>query len=240
MKAIGVIPARLAATRLPNKPLLDIAGKPMVQWVWERSARATLLDEVIVATPDTEIVQACAAFGAHAVLTDADLPTGTDRVAQAVQERHADLVVNIQGDEPLTEPDALDALVRGMEAAPDAALGSLMFPLDETDDPDNPNLVKVVCTAQGDAIYFSRSAIPYARGLDNPPRWGHIGIYAWRREALFNFAAMERSPLEVSESLEQLRALEAGWKIRMVKTSYRPVGVDTPEDLQRARAALGG
>ncbi len=239
MKAIGVIPARLAATRLPNKPLLDIAGKPMVRWVWERASMADLLDEVIVATPDQQIVDACASFGARGVLTSPDHLTGTDRVAEAAAQIDADMVVNIQGDEPLTEPAALDALIAGMAGAPEAALGSLMFPLNAEDDTQNPNLVKVVVDRACFAIYFSRSEIPFARGISHPPRFGHIGIYAWRKEPLMKFCELGRSLLEEAESLEQLRALEAGWKIFMVHTNYRPVGVDTPEDLERARRALG-
>lgn len=240
MSTLGVIPARMAATRLPGKPLLPIAGKPMVQWVWERSSRAKLLDDVIIATPDPEIVAACEAFGAAAVLTSPGHPTGTDRVAEAVQGRDADLVVNIQGDEPLTEPDALDALVGAMLESGDADMGSLMFELAGTDDASNPNLVKVVVDAAGYALYFSRSPIPYDRAGTSPTRYGHVGIYAWRRERLFEFAAMSRGTLEAAESLEQLRALEAGWKIRMVRTDFRPVGVDTQEDLERARRALEG
>ncbi len=239
MKAIGVIPARLAATRLPNKPLLDIAGKPMIQWVWERSSDARMLDEVLVATPDPEIVSACQSFGAVAVLTSPDHATGTDRVAEVVSAREADIAVNIQGDEPLTHPEALDALVEGLIEQQDAALGSLMFPLGPDDDAADPNLVKVVVDRFGFALYFSRAEIPYPRNPSDVQRYGHMGIYAWRRERLLEFTAMPRAGTEVSESLEQLRALDAGWKISMVRTEHRPVGVDTPGDLERARRALG-
>lgn len=238
MRAIGVIPARLAATRLPDKPLLDIAGKPMIQWVWERSAAAESLDEVIVATPDERIVEACARFGAVAVLTSPAHETGTDRVVEAIQGREADIVVNIQGDEPLTHPDALNALVRGLQDHPEAALGSLMFPLGQGDDPDDPNLVKVVVDRNGLALYFSRAGIPYQRNPVALQRYGHMGIYAWRREQLLEFARLPRVAVEQAESLEQLRALDAGWRIFMVVTEHRPVGVDTPEDLERARRAL--
>ncbi len=238
MRAVGVIPARLAATRLPNKPLADILGKPMIQWVWERSRRSRRLDDVVVATPDAGIVRVCGEFGAAAVLTSPDHPTGTDRVAEAARTLEADLVVNIQGDEPLTSPQALDALVEAMESSSQAALGSLMFPLGPDDDPADPNLVKVVVDRSGHAIYFSRSPIPYPRGEAKPARWGHIGIYAWRADRLQEFARLEQGELERSESLEQLRALENGWKIRMVRTDYRPIGVDTADDLERARQAL--
>lgn len=242
MRAIGIIPARLAATRLPNKPLLDICGKPMVEHVWERSSRAKLVDEVLVATPDEQIVDVCSSFGARAVLTSPDHQTGTDRVAEAatLTGQAADLVLNIQGDEPLIEPEALDALVAAMASAHDAALGSLMFPLAGDDDPSDPNLVKVVVDAHDDAIYFSRSPVPYPRGIERPGYWGHIGVYAWRSDSLQRFTKLERVEIEVSESLEQLRALHAGWKIKMVRTSYRPIGVDTGDDLNRVRAVLGG
>jgi len=238
-RAVGVIPARLAATRLPRKPLADIAGRPMIRWVWERASAAELLDEVIVATPDEEIVSACASFGARAVLTAPEHPTGTDRVAEAAAGLEAELVVNIQGDEPLIRGEDLDALVSAMRSDGDAALGSLMFPLAEEEDASDPNLVKVVVDRCGRALYFSRSCIPYDRTGARPARFGHIGVYAWRRDRLLEFARMERGRLEEAESLEQLRALEAGWKIRMVPTDFRPVGVDTPADLERARRALG-
>lgn len=238
-RAIGVIPARLAATRLPRKPLADIGGKPMIRWVWERASAAELLDEVIVATPDEEIASVCASFGARAVLTAPEHPTGTDRVAEAAGGINADIVVNIQGDEPLIRAEDLDALVSAMRADADAALGSLMFPLGDGEDASDPNLVKVVVGRDGCALYFSRSCIPYDRTGIHPARYGHIGVYAWRRDRLMAFAHLERGRLEEAESLEQLRALEAGWKIRMVMTDFRPVGVDTPEDLERARRALG-
>ncbi len=238
-RAVGVIPARLAATRLPRKPLADIGGRPMVCRVWERASEARLLDEVIVATPDEEIASVCASFGARAVLTAPEHPTGTDRVAEAAAGLEADIVVNIQGDEPLIRGEDLDALVSAMRSDAEAALGSLMFRLGDGDDAEDPNLVKVVVGRDGWALYFSRSCIPYARGTARPERFGHIGVYAWRRGRLMEFAKMERGRLEEAESLEQLRALEAGWKIRMVLTDFRPVGVDTPEDLERARRALG-
>lgn len=238
MKAIGVIPARLAATRLPNKPLLDIAGKPMVQWVWEQASKAVSLDKVIVATPDPEIAEACVSFGAPAALTSPEHPTGTDRVAEAVASEPADIIVNIQGDEPLTDPGSLDALVAAMVKNPRAALGSLMFELTGSENADDPNLVKVVTSDTGYALYFSRLPIPYPRGIEKPARFGHVGIYAWRREKLFEFTRLPRSPLEIAESLEQLRALSAGWPVLMVQTDYRPIGVDTPEDLERVRRSL--
>lgn len=238
MKAIGVIPARLAATRLPNKPLLDIAGKPMVQWVWEQASKASCLDKVIVATPDPEIAEACARFGAPVALTSPDHPTGTDRVAEAVSAEQADIIVNIQGDEPLTDPGSLDSLVTAMVKNPKAALGSLMFELTDSEDPDDPNLVKVVTSDTGYALYFSRLPVPYPRGIEKPVRYGHVGIYAWRRKRLFEFTRLPCSPLEVAESLEQLRALSAGWLVLMVQTSYRPIGVDTPEDLERVRRSM--
>ncbi|MEI6914250.1 MAG: 3-deoxy-manno-octulosonate cytidylyltransferase [Armatimonadota bacterium] len=239
IRALGVIPARLAATRLPNKPLLDINGKPMVQWVWERARQSERLNDVIIATPDSEIIQTCEGFGAIAVLTDPDHPTGTDRVAEAAALYDHDVVVNIQGDEPLIEPAALDALVEGLLSSESARMASLMFEMGNNEDPNDPNLVKVVTDSEAHAIYFSRCPIPYPRS-GNPAHFAHIGVYAWRRDALFEFPKLARGVLEQAESLEQLRALEAGWKIKMVSTHYRPIGVDTPEDLDKARRVLAG
>jgi len=237
-KAVGIIPARLAATRLPNKPLLDIAGKPMIQWVYERASRAALLNDVIVATPDEEIRRCVESFGGKAIMTSHEHSSGTDRLAEVARSLDADVVLNIQGDEPLVEPDAIDALVRAMIEVPDVPMGSLMCPLANRQEEEDSAVVKVVTDRQGFALYFSRARIPYPRDPEAASARKHIGIYAYRRHFLIAFSRLEPTPLEKAESLEQLRALENGYRIKMVETSSSPVSVDTPEDLERVRKIL--
>lgn len=235
---IGIIPARLAATRLPDKPLLDIAGKPMIQWVYERASSASLLDEVMVATPDEEIFKCVESFGGKAVITAPGHRSGTDRLAEVARVIEADIIVNIQGDEPLLDPDAIDLLVQAMIDSPNVPMGSLMCPLTDAREADDPAVVKVVTDREGFALYFSRSKIPYPRDPAAAPVQKHIGIYAYRREFLIAFAGLSPTPLEQAESLEQLRTLENGCQIKMVETNFSPVSVDTPEDLERVREIL--
>ena len=237
-KSVGVIPARMAATRLPNKPLLDIAGKPMIQWVYERARAASLLDDVLVATPDEEIRRCVERFGGRAVMTSHAHRSGTDRLAEVARNLDADIIVNIQGDEPLLDPAAVDSLVKAMAQAPDVPMGSLMCPLADEREEDDPDIVKVVADRQGFALYFSRARIPYPRHPEAARVYKHIGIYAYRREFLVEFAGLEPTPLEKAESLEQLRALENGYRIKMVETSFSPISIDTPEDLERVRRLL--
>ena len=238
IKAIGVIPARLAATRLPNKPLLDIAGKPMIQWVYERAKGSPLLADVLVATPDPEVYQCVESFGGKAVMTSSEHRSGTDRVAEAARYLDADLIVNIQGDEPLLSSEAIDKLVQAMSELPDVPMGSLMCPLSNKREEEDPSVVKVVTDLQGFALYFSRSKIPYPRHPEFVQPKKHIGIYAYRRDFLLKFTKLEPTPLEKTESLEQLRALENGYKIKMIETTFSPVSVDTPEDLDHVRHLL--
>lgn len=237
-RVVAIIPARLASTRLPNKVLHPIHGRPMIAWVHAAAAAARRIDAVHVATASPEIERACAAFGAPVIRTRADHPTGTDRVAHAAREIDADVILNIQADEPTLTPDVLDALVAAFDD-PAVAIASLMTAAALDDLPD-PHTVKVVCAASGDALYFSRAAIPHARDPDAPLTAArvHLGVYAFRRDALLRFAAAPPAPLEAIEGLEQLRALHHGWPIRMVEVDYRGVGVDTPADLARARALL--
>jgi len=243
LRVVGVIPARLAATRLPNKPLVEIAGRPMIQHVWERARRAPGLTEAVVATPDAEIARAVEAFGGWAVMTSPEHRSGTDRVAEAAVHLGLDandVVVNIQGDEPLLEPESISAAVAPLLADPSLPMTSLMCPC-PPEDRDNPACVKVVPALNGDALYFSRARVPFPRNPDGPaPVMQHIGLYAYRRSFLAVFASLPPSPLERTESLEQLRALEHGYRIRMVRVEQAPVGVDTPEDLERARRMLTG
>lgn len=236
MNVACIIPARYASTRLPGKPLLDIAGKPMIQHVVERVRQARRPSLVIVATDDARIFAAVQAFGGDARMTSAAHPTGTDRLAEvAAALPEMDLILNIQGDEPLIPPQAIDELAAAFDGRPDLQMASLMTPMAE-EEFDNPAAVKVVVSLDGHALYFSRSLIPYPR--QRGPQWRcfkHLGVYAYRRDFLLRFAATPPTPLETTESLEQLRALENGWRIRMIETPFRSVGVDTPEDLERVR-----
>lgn len=233
-KAVGLIPARLAATRLPNKPLLDIAGKPMIQRVYERATQAETLCEAMVATPDEEIRACVEAFGGKAIMTSHVHRSGTDRLAEAARHLDADLIVNIQGDEPLLDPDAIDALVRRMASDPETPMGSLMCPITQGEE-ENAAVVKVVTDRDGSALYFSRALIPYPRDPEASIPRKHLGVYAYRRDFLIAFSRLEPTPLEKAESLEQLRALENGFRIRMVETSCSPISVDTAEDIERVR-----
>lgn len=240
MKAAAVLPARLAATRLPNKPLAEIAGKPMIQHVVERARQARTLADVLVATPDMEIVQAVEAFGGRAILTSSAHRTGTDRVAEAAQTLSPEItvIVNVQGDEPLLDPSDVDAVAALLLDDPALVMASLMCPLPEGRESD-PNVVKVVTDSAGFALYFSRSPLPYRRNADTAyaPRQ-HVGLYAYRRDFLTQLTRLAPTPLEKIESLEQLRVLEHGFRIRMAETARAPESVDTPEDLERVRALL--
>lgn len=237
MKAVGIIPARYHSTRLEGKPLVDILGKPMIQRVYEGAARSTTLREVVVATDDARILRAVEAFGGRGVLTSRDHPTGTDRVAEVARSLDAEIVVNIQGDEPFIHPGMIDEIVTPLVEDPGIPMCTSMHEVTDREDFSNPNVVKVVTDRAGFALYFSRSLVPFPRNADGHRVFEHIGLYAFRREFLLRFARLPPTPLERSESLEQLRALEHGHRIRVVETRqpYIPLSVDTPEDLERAR-----
>ena len=233
MKVLCVIPARFASTRLPGKPLKDIAGKPMVVRVYERASQAGLVDETLVATDDERIKDAVETAGGRAMLTRADHATGTDRLAEVAEAYpQVDLIVNVQGDEPLIEPGLIDQLAGLFADEPDVQMATVKTEMKDEDEQRNPNNVKVVCDKAGYALYFSRSLMPYPR-KGGCPVYKHIGLYAYRREFLLKYAKMEPTPLEKAESLEQLRALENGFRIKVVETKASFVGVDTPEDLER-------
>jgi 3-deoxy-manno-octulosonate cytidylyltransferase (CMP-KDO synthetase) len=238
MNVIGIIPARYHSTRLEGKPLVDILGRPMIQHVYEGARRSASLREVIVATDDTRIQRVVEGFGGKAVLTSGSHPTGTDRVAEVARALEADVVVNIQGDEPFIQPGMIDEVVAPLAQNPDIPLCTSMHEVTDREDFSNPNVVKVVVDRAGFALYFSRSLIPYPRNAEGHRVFEHIGIYAYRRDFLLEFAQLAPTPLERSESLEQLRALEHGRRIRVVLTRqpYIPLSVDTPEDLEKARA----
>ena len=236
MNVVCIIPARYASTRLPGKPLLDIAGKPMIQHVVERVRQARRPSQILVATDDARIFAAVEAFGGEARMTSAAHPTGTDRLAEVAASLHeVDLILNIQGDEPLIPPQAIDELIAAFDDRPDLQMATLMTPMTE-EEYENPAAVKVVVSLDGHALYFSRSLIPFPRNRGSQWRcFKHIGVYAYRRDFLLHFATLPPSPLETTESLEQLRALENGYRIRVIETPYRSIGVDTPEDLEQAR-----
>lgn len=228
MKAVIVIPARMASTRFPGKPLFPLAGKPMLQWVFEAASRCGFAERILIATPDQEILAAASSFGADAMLTRADHPTGTDRLAEVAAATNADVFVNVQGDEPLIDPVDIETCVGPLLAEENCQMGSLYADASE-EDLANPAVVKVATAVDGDALYFSRYAIPYERATRVEPVKRHVGLYAYRRRVLLEFATWRQTPLELAESLEQLRFLENGIRIRMSKGSGAGFGVDTPE-----------
>ena len=238
MRVVGVIPARYASTRLPGKPLVDIMGKTMIQHVYENAARSKTLEQLIVATDDERIMAAVAAFGGRAVLTSRDHNTGTDRVAEVVRGLDVEVVVNIQGDEPFVRPGMIDEVVQPLLDDPDLPMCTSMHEITNKEDFDNPNVVKTVVDLAGNALYFSRSLVPYPRKSEGHRAFEHIGMYAYRKDFLLKYAGLPQTPLEKLESLEQLRVLEHGYRLRVVETrqDYIPLSVDTPEDLERARA----
>ena len=238
MSVVAVIPSRYASTRLPGKPLVDICGKPMVQHVYERVRQVSLFDEVLVATDDERILNAVAAFGGSAVMTSPDCASGSDRLIEVAKAHTADIYVNIQGDEPLVEPSSIEKLAQAMVDEPSLQMGTLCYPV-SLEQAQNPNLVKVVRSHNGNALYFSRSPIPFPRsGGIEPSYFGHLGIYAYRRDFLLNFGSLPYSPLENTEKLEQLRVLEAGIAIRVLEVEAMGPGVDTPEDLEEVRRII--
>lgn len=233
-KVIGIIPARWASTRFPGKPLADILGKPMIQHVYERARKARSLQRLLVATDDRRIFDAVAGFGGEPVMTRDDHPTGTDRLAEAAAELEVDLVVNIQGDEPLIDPEVIDAAAAPLIADSTIPMGTLMSRITDPADLHDPNVVKVVADLHGFALYFSRALIPYARGGKTAAAvyYYHPGLYVYRKDFLLTYASLPPTPLEQTEKLEQLRALEHGYRIKVVETTHRPVSVDTPGDLE--------
>jgi 3-deoxy-manno-octulosonate cytidylyltransferase (CMP-KDO synthetase) len=233
---LAVIPARLASTRLPRKVLREIAGKPMLAWVYEAARACPQLDEVVIATDSDEIVALCDANHWPVELTSPDLPSGTDRVYAVAQLRDAEIYVNIQGDEPLLTPGHISALLAPF-AQPHVDVTTLNV-LCTPENITNPNAVKVVTALDGRALYFSRATIPYDRDSTCPQYWKHIGLYAYRKAALNRFAALAPSQLELAERLEQLRLLENGFNLYVAPTDLDTIGVDTLEDLQRVEAIL--
>lgn len=245
MQVVAVIPARYASTRFPGKPLVPILGKPMIQWVYERTVQARLVDRVIVATDDSRIAAAVEAFGGEFCMTAADHATGTDRLAEVASQLAAALIVNVQGDEPLIDPLMIDQAIQPLLDNAAISMGTLAAVIRDDAEFLNPNVVKVVTDCQGFALYFSRSPIPHERDRVEQPvsgrgrvAWKHIGLYVYRRDFLLEFAGWPETQLEQLEKLEQLRALEHGVPIRVVVTEGSCIGVDTPADLARIEAQL--
>jgi 3-deoxy-manno-octulosonate cytidylyltransferase (CMP-KDO synthetase) len=253
MKTVAVIPARYGSTRFEGKPLADILGKPMIQWVCEGVSQSKLIEKVIVATDDQRILEAVQQFGGNVVMTSPDHSTGTDRVAEVARKLRAEIIVNIQGDEPLIKGSIIDKAINPLMTDDTLPMSTLITPIDEVKDWLNPHIVKVVTDQKGFALYFSRSPIPFPRDLNIdrleshpfgtkralPKRvFKHIGVYVYRRDFLLRFSKMKPTPLEKLEKLEQLRALENGYRIKVNIVDYEPICVDTPEDLQKVTAFL--
>lgn len=233
--AIGIIPARFGSTRFPGKALADIHGKPMIQHVYERARQAKEIERVIVATDDERICQAVMSFGGEVVMTSADHVSGTDRVAEVAKSLPVEVVVNIQGDEPLIKSEMIDEAVRPMVDNPRLEIITLKKEITHESELNNPNVVKVVTNETGFALYFSRSLIPYPRKKEGARFYKHIGLYVYRKDILLRLTRLSPSSLEKTEGLEQLRALENGIPIKVVRTEHDSWGVDTEEDLERVR-----
>jgi 3-deoxy-manno-octulosonate cytidylyltransferase (CMP-KDO synthetase) len=237
VKRVIVIPARYGSTRFPGKALAPMGGKPLVRWVYEVASACRAVAEVLIATDDRRIGKAASDFGATVVMTANDILSGTDRVAAALKGRHGELVVNLQGDEPFVRPDMVDAVFGALEDGTDMA--TLAAPLSGPHEYGDPNTVKVVRDREGFALYFSRSSIPFMRSTGGAAPLRHVGIYGFSRAFLERFVALPKGRLEEAESLEQLRALENGHRIRVLDTKYDGFGIDTPEDLVRAEQMIG-
>ncbi|RMF84201.1 MAG: 3-deoxy-manno-octulosonate cytidylyltransferase [Nitrospinota bacterium] len=251
MKAVAIIPARYASTRFPGKPLADICGRPMIQHVYSRVQQATLVSRTLVATDDTRIFQAVKAFGGEVVMTSPRHPSGTDRLAEVAASLSDELIVNVQGDEPLIHPTMIDEAIQLLLEEEHLQMGTLKNRLDSPEEVFNPAITKVVTDLHDYALYFSKGPIPYCRdewgdlirqtGFPTylPPNvYRHIGLYVYRRDFLLHFTQLPPTPLEQVEKLEQLRALEHGYRIKVGTTRYTSIGVDTPEDLERVKRLM--
>ena len=240
-KGIVIIPVRYESSRLPGKPLAEIGRKPMIQWVVERTMRASLISRVIVATDDERIQSCVRGFGGDVMMTPKGIPSGTDRVASVASDLEVEIIVNVQGDEPFIEPDEVDQVVRILIDDDQAVMGTLVKKITDVEELENPNVVKVVVDEQMHALYFSRGIVPFVRDTSiltalcqEGTFYKHVGIYSYRKDFLLRLSRWGPARLEKIEKLEQLRVLEKGCRIKVRETSFEPVGVDTAEDLQRA------
>ncbi len=233
-KTAIIIPARYGSSRLEGKPLLKVCEKPVIQWVYEKAQQAKLADMIIVATDDERIFNAVKAFGGEVEMTSVNHKCGSDRIRE-VAERHPEIayIVNLQGDEPLIKPESIDAVARNVQEDDKADISTLIRVLTDEEEINNPNLVKCVVDNNGYALYFSRSKIPYERNENVATFYGHLGIYGYKRDALMKMTSLPQTPLEKTESLEQLRAIENGMKIKTSVVDFVPVGIDTAEDLEK-------
>ena len=260
MSVLVVIPARYGSTRFPGKPLAALSGKPMIQHVYEGARQARDVDEVVVATDDERIMRAVSAFGGKAMMTSPTCRSGSERAAEVARARSESVIINVQGDEPLIHPDMISGLVSFLSAHAAVPMASLMTTLSRPEDLANPNIVKVVVDRDGFALYFSRAPIPHWRdaggsgqlptaqpapavarggpGSPQPRAYKHLGIYGYQRHFLLQFPSLEPTPLEQAEQLEQLRALEYGYRIKLLETVHDSIGVDTPDDLKRVEQLL--
>ena len=235
MKFLGVIPSRYASTRLEGKPLKDICGHTMIEWVYKRT-KLSNLDEVVVATDDERIYEEVERFGGKAILTSKEHENGTSRIAEVCTTyEDYDVIVNVQGDEPLIEPEMINSIINSFKEDDTISMSTLKYKIDTMEEIENPNYVKVITDKKGYALYFSRSVIPYPRKLEIQNYYKHVGIYGYKRDFVVEYAKMEPTPLELSESLEQLRALENGYRIKVMETPYKIIGVDTQEELEKVR-----
>jgi len=236
---IGVIPARYESSRLPHKLLREICGKPLIQWAWENASKASLLDRLIIACDNVKIKEVAESFGAKVVMTSMKHQSGTDRIAEAVRDIDARIVINIQADEPIMHQSTIDSLAREMINNPSTLMATVRKKIETDEDINNPNVVKLICDKNDFAIYFSRYPIPYYRdGSIEKKYYKHLGIYAYTKDFLYTFKNLPSSFLENAERLEQLRAIEAGHKIKVIETKFESIGVDTEEDLQKVETVL--
>ena len=238
MKATGIIPARYDSSRFKGKLLEKIKGKPLLWYVYMKAKQSKLLNRVIIATDSKKIKRAMSAYDAEVVMTSSEAVTGTDRIAEVTESISSDIIVNIQGDEPLIDPALIDKLIQALIDDPGILIATAAFKVNNCTGLNDPNVVKVVMCEDDFALYFSRSIIPYPRNDDSCYYFKHLGIYAYRRGFLLTFSTLPPSDLERIESLEQLRALEYGYRIKVVESEFDSIGVDTPEDLERVRKIM--
>lgn len=238
-KTAIIIPARYGSSRLEGKPLIEVLGKPIIQWVYEKAKMAKLADIIIVATDDERIYNAVKNFGGNVEMTSVNHKCGSDRIREVV-ERHPEIsyIVNLQGDEPLIEPASIDEVIKNVKNDETTDISTLVRLLSDENEINNPNLVKCVRDLNGFALYFSRSKIPYERNCGIAEFWGHLGIYGYKRNALLKMTSLPQSPLERTESLEQLRALENGMRIKTSVVDFVPVGIDTADDLEKFKSIV--
>lgn len=234
-----IIPARYGSSRLEGKPLLKACGKPIIQWVWEKACNVPMVDRVIIATDDDRIFDACKAFGAEVEMTSTNHKSGSDRIAE-VAKRHSEIayIINLQGDEPLIEQENIELVIKGIKFDDKAEISTLVREITDENELNNPNLVKCIFDVNNYAMYFSRAKIPYERNIGKSKFYGHLGIYGYKKEALFKMTNLAQTTYEMSESLEQLRALQNGMKIKVSIVKNVPVGIDTQEDFEKFKAMV--